>query len=150
MIHSNPYDAPITLEKLLSIERRAYPPQMWEMQWAEDWEDIADYAQVPLKKLVVLSDGASWYAIIGLRSIRRAEFVDLAKVPETPMLDWAAFVAKLRALGVKTIFGDMRDNTSYRRFRSQLEDLGKLGVCMTKDKPYKRDGEVFHDFVIKI
>jgi len=49
MILRNPYETPITLEQLLRIEREAYPEHMREMQWAEDWEDIADYSEVPLK-----------------------------------------------------------------------------------------------------
>jgi hypothetical protein len=150
MISCNPYEAPIELEDILRIEREAYPDQMQEMQWAESWEDVADYADVPLNRLVVLSDGKTWYALIAKHRLGRAEFVDLAKVPGTPMLDWVFLVTKLREMGVKKVFGDMRDDTSFRRFKDQLELFSSLGVKMTKDEPYERDGEVFHDVVVRI
>ena len=150
MILRNPYETPITLEQLLRIEREAYPEHMREMQWAEDWEDIADYSEVPLKRLVILSDGATWYAIIAKHRLGRAEFVDLAKIPGAPMIDWFFILRTLRELGVKRIFGDMRDDTSYRRFKQQLAQFESLGVRMTKDEVYERDGELFHDFVIRI
>jgi hypothetical protein len=150
MLCCNPYGTPISLEAILRIEREAYPEEMQEMQWAESWEDIADYAEVPLSRLVVLSDGESWYALIAKHRLGRAEFVDLAKVPGTPMLDWVFLVNKLREMGVKKVFGDMRDDTSFRRFKQQLELFSSLGVKMTKDEPYERDGEVFHDVVIRI
>ena len=150
MICCNPHDAPISLEAIQRIEAAAYPEEMQEMQWAESWEDLADYAEVPLSRLVVLSDGESWYALIAKHRLGRAEFVDLAKVPGSPMLDWVFLLTKLRELGVKKVFGDMRDDTSFRRFKAQLELFSSLGVKMTKDEPYERDGEVFHDVVIRI
>lgn len=149
MSRSNPHTFQITLDQLLEIEREAYPPQMREMQHAEDWEDIADYSEVPLNRLVVLSDGETWYAIIGLRR-GSAEFVDLAKIPGTPMLDWIQLLGELRALGVKQLFGDMREDTSYRRFRQQLARFERRGVKMLKDEPYERGGEIFRDFVVRI
>jgi len=150
MLCCNPYDAPIELEDILRIEREAYPDQMQEMQWAKSWEDVADYADVPLNRLVVLSDGESWYALIAKHRLGRAEFVDLAKVPGSPMLDWVFLLTKLREMGIKKVFGDMRDDTSFRRFKDQLELFSSLGVKMTKDEPYERDGEVFHDVVVRI
>jgi len=150
MILRNPYDAPIELDEILRIEREAYPEQMQEMQWAESWEDIADYAEVSLSRLIVLSDGKTWYALIAKHRLGRAEFVDLAKIPGSPMIDWVFLLTKLRQLGIKRIFGDMRDNTSFRRFKQQLKLFNSLGVKMIKDEPYERDGEIFHDFVVKI
>lgn len=150
MVIAKKYQSPISLDQLLLIERKAYPPQMWEMQWAKNWEDIADYAEVSLKRLVILSDSVGWYAIVALHRLHRAEFVDLAKIPGAPTIDWIYLVTSLRELGVKKIFGDMRNDTSYRRFTSQIDCLGAFGVRMIKNTPYERSGEVFHDFVIKI
>lgn len=150
MILVNPYEAPLTVEQLLRIEREAYPEHLQEMQYADDWEDVADYCEVPLKRLVILSDGESWYAIIAKHRLRRAEFVDLAKIPGAPAVDWLFILTTLREMRIKRIFGDMRDSTSYRRFKEQISLAESLGVCMTTDKVYERDGELFHDFVIKI
>jgi hypothetical protein len=150
MLCRNPYDVPIELDDILRIEREAYPDQMQEMQWAESWEDVAEYAEVPLSQLVVLSDGETWYALIAKHRLGLAEFVDLAKVPGSPMIDWVFLLNKLRELGVKKVFGDMRDDTSFRRFKEQLDLFSSLRVKMTKDEPYERDGEVFHDVVIRI
>lgn len=150
MLLVNPFEVPITVEQIRMIEREAYPVHLQEMQWAEDWDDIADYAQVPLRRLVILSDGKSWYAIIAKHRVRRAEFVDLAKKPGAPVVDWVFILRTLRGMGVKTIFGDMRESTSYRRFKQQVAMFKHLGVRMTKDEVYERDDELFHDFVIKV
>jgi len=150
MLLVNPVSMSISLKRILKIERAAYPPHLREMQDAESWEDVADYAEVPIEQLVVLSDGISWYAIIAKHRFGRAEFVDLAKVPGAPIVDWFFILRTLRDMGIKKIFGDMREDTSYRRFKQQISSFERLGVKMTKDSPYTMYGETFHDFVVKI
>jgi len=150
MSRSTPKIQQLALDRLLEIEREAYPWQLQEMQHAEDWQDIADYSEVPLRRLVVLSDGETWYAIIALHRLGSAEFVDLAKIPGTPMLDWVYLLTALRELGIKKVFGDMREDTSYRRFKQQLEQAAFLGVQLVEAEPYERDGEMFREFVVRI
>lgn len=152
MIFCNPFDAPITLEQILRIERLAYPEPLQEMQWARDWEDIAIYAEVPISRLVVLSDGETWYAIIAKYRFGRAEFVDLAKVPGAPMLDWVFLIQELRRLKIRILLANMRDDTSFRRFKQQLAMFEEHNVRMVRDEPYEdeRTGEIFHDVIIKL
>jgi hypothetical protein len=147
----NPFEAPIDLEDLLRIERQAYPAAFREMQHCEDWQDVADYSEVPLSKLVVLSDGHTWYAIIARHLLGRAEFVDLAKTPGSPTIDWLFIVRALRSVGVRKIEFDAREGTSYRRFVQQLELLRGAGVRLLKDKTYEDErGETMHAMVVKL
>jgi hypothetical protein len=151
MILLNPFESPIELEDLIRIERLAYPSQFREMQGFDSWDDVADYSAVSLKKLVVLSDGRTWYAIIAKHGFGRAEFVDFAKVPGSPSIDWLFIVKALRSIGVRRLYGDAREGTSYRRFMQQIDALRSAGVKVVKDKAFEDErGEVMHEMIIKL
>jgi hypothetical protein len=151
MILVNPFEAPIALEDLVRIEREAYPRAFQMMQGFDDWEDVADYSEVPLGRLVVLSDGRTWYAIVAKHRFGRAEFVDLAKTPGSAPIDWLFIVRALRAVGVRKIEFDAREGTSYRRFLQQLELLRGAGVRLLKDEPFVDErGETMHAMVVKL
>lgn len=150
MILVNPFETPIDLEDLLSIERQAYPVAFREMQHCSSWQDVADYSETALKRLVILSDGETWYAIIAKHRFGRAEFVDLAKTPGSPTIDWLFIVRSLRTVGVRKLEFDAREGTSYRRFIQQLELLRGAGVRLIKDKSFEDRGETMHAMVVKL
>ena len=151
MILVNPFEAPIELDDLIRIEREAYPSAFQMMQGFDSWEDVATYSEVPLGRLVVLSDGRSWYAIIAKHRFGRAEFVDLAKTPGSPTIDWLFIVRALRTVGVRRLYFDARESTSYQRFLQQLELLKGAGVKVAKDKTFIDErGETMHAMVVKL
>lgn len=151
MIVANPYDAPIDLEDLKLIERKAYPAEFRELQDAETWQDVADYSEVPLRRLVVISDGSSWYAIIAKHRLGRAEFVDMAKIPGSVSVNWLYILKTLKKLGVRKLEFDARESTAYRRFMEQIEEFQAQGVQILKDEPFfDSRGETMHAVTIRL
>jgi len=149
-------EPPITLEMLKRIERLAYAPNynFLQLQDAENWEDVADYAETSLKNLLILSDGRTWYAIIAKHRFPLAsEFVDLAKIPGTPELDWQKILAFLRLKKIKKFSADLRTSTSYRKLKWFLSKYGdQINVEVVKDRIYYDSyfGEEMHELVIRL
>jgi hypothetical protein len=147
MLVANVFEVPIELEDIIKIERQAYPKHIQQLQEVEDWEDVANYCDVDLDDLVVFSDGKNWYALIAQHN-STAEFVDLAKIPGSPIINWSFIIDNLRNIGIKTIEADARA-PSYKKFKRIFK---YLGLKIIKDKKYYDDDfeEWMHELIVKI
>lgn len=147
MFVANPFEAPIELEDIIEIERQAYPEHIQQLQDVEDWEDVADYCEVDLEDLIVLSDGKNWYALVAQQN-SHVEFVDLAKIPGSPIIDWYFIINNLRSIGIKTVVADARA-PSYKKL---MRVFKSLGLKIIKDKEYYDEDfeEWMHELVIRI
>jgi hypothetical protein len=137
---------PIALQRVLEIERAAYPEYFQHMQEYESWDEVAEcYAQVRPQDLLVLSDGESWYLIAACYGYGRAYIMDRAKMPGSPKMDWIAIYEELIARGIRRISGDMRETTSYKRFQALREELEtKLNMQLVHERSFTQNGETMH------
>jgi hypothetical protein len=147
MFAANPFESIIELDDIIEIERQAYPKHIQQLQDAEDWEDVADYCEVGLEDLIVFSDGQNWYALVAKHN-SNAEFVDLAKIPGSPIIDWSFIVDSLRNIGIKKIIADARA-PSYRKL---MRVFKLLGLKIIKDKKYYDEDfeEWMHEVIVKL
>lgn len=141
---------PITLEAMLAIERKAYPKKWQQMQWATTWEGLArGYGDVDVDRLVVLSDGATWYFLAARRSLHGCYVLDRAKLPGSPLMDWIAIYKELVRREIYVVSGDMRETTSYKRFKAQQEVFERqLSMQLLADQPHHSNGETMHHVMI--
>lgn len=138
----------LTIDSIKEIEMAAYPSQFLQMQDAESWQDIADYCECKKKKLVILGD-ESWYAIVAKHRNGYAEFVDIAKKPNSPMVDWGYILKELLRNKIRKVSADMRHDTSYKILKRKAE---AFGVKILKDKQYFDEcfEEDMHEVLLKL
>lgn len=140
----------MTVQEIVMIEGQAYSYEFQQMQDCEDWEDIADYCEVNLDKLIVIGEAGHWYGLIALDKWGTAEFVDIAKIPGSPKIPKLKILKKLRDSGIKQVRSDLRECTSYKVLK--LMPLFLLGIKIKKDKRYYDEefGEWMHEMKLKI
>jgi len=141
---------PIALKKMLEIESRAYPKKWQHMQDAKSWNDIAeDYGGVSVDRLVVLSDGETWYFLLARHGDHGGYVLDRAKAPGSPKMDWIAIYRQLMSMGIYIVSGHMRGTTSYSRFKEQQSVFEKeLGLKVLLEEEEKYNGEDIHFMMI--
>jgi hypothetical protein len=139
----------VNIVGLLKIEREAYPSQFQMMQDCKSIEDIADYCECSRRKLLVLGDGATWYALIAKHKKGSAEFVDVAKLPGTRFLPWEEIIESLRTAKITKIYADLRHNTSYKLLK---KFAARFGITILKEKEYYDSsfGETMHEMVLRV
>jgi len=140
----------ISVEEVVRIESLAYPEQFQQMDDCEDWEDIADYCDVEEEDLLVLGEEGHWYALIARHEDNMAEFVDIAKIPNSPKVPKRKILKQLREAGIKYIGAELRECTSYRVLK--LMPLFLLGIRIMEDERYYDEDfeEWMHALKIKI
>lgn len=140
----------MNVQEIVRIESLAYPEQFRQMEDCEDWEDIADYCEVEEEDLIVLGEEGHWYALIAKDKDDTAEFVDIAKVPNSPKVPKRKILKQLREAGIKYIEGELRECTSYRVLK--LMPLFLLGIKIKEDERYYDEefGEWMHALKVRI
>lgn len=136
----------ITPEEIARIEGLAYPPHMRMMAGASTWDQIREYADSD--RLLVLGEAGRWYCLIG-RHGRRAEIVDLAKVPGTGPAPWRSILRELQRSGVRTVELDAREGASYEVVRFLAARLGaRIVECDEAGQDW--GGETMHYMVVDL
>ena len=138
----------LRVKDIIEIEKSAYPEYMQQMDDCTSMADIAEYAEVDLKNLIVLGERGKWYVIIA-KHFSSSEVVCVAKVKGAPMIPWVVVLQELRRKSIRRIYGDLRERTSYR----VLKRFGSMfGVSIVSDRVYYDDcyHESMHHVVIDI
>lgn len=134
------------LESLRLLEAAAYPVHMQSLQDCMTMGDVAEYAECKPKHLRILGEEGRWYAIVALHG-RRAEFVDIAKMPGTVTVPWRRVMATIREWRVRELVLDARASTSYRIVRRLVE---LMGGTVVRDEAWDWDGETMHEMCIRL
>ncbi len=137
----------ISLYSILKIEASAYPEYMQQLQECSSFREVAEYSECSLDRLVILGQEDHWYAIIALHKKGKAEFVDLAKMPNSPVVPWGEIVSRLHNLGIRKLSLDARESTSYKVI---IRSLSLFRATILKDEIWDWDGELMHSLVINL
>jgi hypothetical protein len=135
---SNMKSTTMTLQDIITIESAAYPEDFVMMDDYESWEDVADYCEVEVENLIVIGEPGWWYGLIAVHEEKTAEFVDLVKMPGSNKIPKLYILKKLREFGIKYIYADLRECTSYKVLKRL--PLFVLGIHIRHEKRYFDEG----------
>lgn len=138
------------LEDIIRIESAAYPEDFVYMDDFEDWEDVADYCEVDIEDVIVIGEPGWWYGLIACHEEGCAEFVDIAKMPGSKKIPKLSILKKLRESGVKYIYADLRECTSYKVLKRM--PLFLLGINIRHEKRHFNEeyGEWMYELKVEI
>lgn len=100
-----------TLARIRRIEKAAYPPHMWQLQWVFRIKDLAEYCECRPDQVFVLT-GQDWYLLAAERE-DEVEVVDFASIGGCRDILRVLATVVPRWRGRRVVM-DARESTSYR------------------------------------